>query len=471
MGNGAEQVAVAGHRPNLMRHIWVLAWPAILTFGLESLVGMVDMLMVGRLGAQPLAAVGVGAQILHAVHVAFIAVGSGTIAMVSRFVGAGQRLDAEKVLAQSLYAASVLALVVITPVLIFADEMVAAFGVEPEVVEEGAAYLRYVMIGVPFAASFEMIACAFRGAGDMRTPLVLGAVVNVFNIAANYVLIFGAFGVPAMGARGSGLGSALAFGLGALLCLGAARRRSSVLRLHRDALALDLDLGRRILRIGFPAAIEQFFLQIGFFLYLLIASKYGTKAMAAYFIGVRILALSFLPGLGFSAAASTIVGQNLGAGHPDEAQRSGWEASRLAAVLMSAIGVVIFAAAEPIALAFVSDPIVVADAVLFIRILALAQPLMALDFTLSGALRGAGDTRFPLFCLIFGFYGARLGVAFSAAHIFDLGLGWVWAALLGDYAVRADSESPTLSRQSLERSCGLASYHRCSCPNHPLRKA
>jgi putative MATE family efflux protein len=326
---------------------------------------------------------------------------------------------------------------VATPVYLYADPFVAAFGVDPVVVSEGGGYLRYLMIGLPFAASFEIFAAAFRGAGDMRTPLLLGAVVNVFNIGANYVLIFGGLGFPAMGARGSGLASTLAFGLGAALAGLVLLRRDSVLHLRAGTLRLDLVLMRRVLRIGFPSAVEQSLLQAGFFFYLAIASRYGTDAIAAYFIGVRILGLSFLPGLGFGAAASTIVGQKLGGGQVAEAERGGWDACRLAIVLMSGIGVVIFAGAETIAAAFVADSGVIADAVPFIRTLAVAQPLMALDFTLSGALRGAGDTRFPLFCLVLGFYGARLGAAYTAAFVLDLGLPWVWLALLGDYAIRS----------------------------------
>jgi len=436
MSSGVAAEAVEDPAPSRM-HVWVLAWPAILTFGLESLVGLVDTLMVGRLGAQPLAGVGVGAQILHGVHVVVIAVGGGTIALVARFVGAGARHEAERVLTQSIYAAALLGAAIALPMYYWAGEAVAAFGVDPVVVREGAGYLRFLMIGLPCAAAFEIFAAAFRGAGDMRTPLLIGAIINVFNVVANYALIFGGFGFSAMGARGSGLASSLAFTLGLLLAIVAMRRRGAVLRPGTGALAFDVGLTRRILRIGFPAAIEQCFLQVGFFFYLFIASKYGTDAMAAYFIGVRVLALSFLPGLGFGAAASTIVGQSLGAGRGLEAQRGGWDAVRLAVFLMSGIGVVIFVTAEQIAGAFVDDARVIADAVPFIRVLALAQPLMALDFTLSGALRGAGDTRYPLFVLIAGFYGARLGCAYIAAYVLDLGLTWVWLSLLGDYAVRA----------------------------------
>jgi len=418
------------------RGVWFLAWPAILTFGLESLVGLVDTLMVGRLGAVSLAGVGVGAQILHATHVVVIAVGSGTLALVARGIGARRRADAEAVLVQSLYAALALGLAVALPVWILADRIVALFGVDAAVVAEGAAYVRFIMVGVPLAAMFEIFAAAYRGAGDMRTPLLLGAIVNLCNVSGNYALIFGNFGLPRMGVRGCGLASSVAFALGLLLAFAVMWRRDTALSLRDAALRPDPALARRMLRIGFPAATEQLFLQVGFFFYLITAAHYGTKAMAAYFIGVRILALCFLPGLGFGAAAGTIVGQALGAGEPEVARHSGWHAVRLAASFMSLGGCAIFAGATLIARAFVDDAEVIADAVPFIRTLAIAQPLMALDFTLGGALRGAGDTRFPLFSLLLGFYGARLGLAFGGTFLFDLGLTWVWLTLLADYVVR-----------------------------------
>jgi len=418
------------------RGVWFLAWPAILTFGLESLVGLVDTLMVGRLGAASLAGVGLGAQILHASHVVVIAVGSGTLALVARHVGARRRGEAEGVLVQSLYSALALGLGVAVPVWIFAEPIVALFGVDAAVVGEGAAYVRFIMVGVPLAAMFEIFAAAYRGAGDMRTPLLLGAIVNACNVAGNYVLIFGHFGFPRMGVRGCGLSSSAAFAVGLLLAFAFMRRRDAALRLRGAALRPDLEVARRMLRIGLPAATEQLFLQVGFFFYLVTAAHYGTKAMAAYFIGVRILGLCFLPGLGFGAAAGTIVGQSLGAGEPETARQSGWHAVRLAVTFMSLGGCIIFAAAALIARAFVADAEVIADAVPFIRTLAVAQPLLALDFTLGGALRGAGDTRFPLYTLLLGFYGARLGLAFAGTFVFDLGLTWVWLTLLADYVVR-----------------------------------
>ena len=438
----SPQMALAGisattSRADLMRIIWALSWPAIMTFGLESLVGLIDALMVGRLGAHAVAGVGVGTQILNAVSVLNMALATGTVALVARHVGAREHDAAESALVQSLYLALVMGLAIAVPVIAWAPDMVAVFADDPEVLAAGTGFVRTIMLGVPGMAIFAVIAAGLRGAGDMRTPLIIGAFLNLLNVSIAYVLIFGHLGLPAIGVRGAAAASAIAFWVGALLGLAALRRRDGVLRLRRRDLAPHPHMARRVLGVGSPTAIEQLLMQVGFLFYLGIAARYGTEAVAAYFIGVRILALSFLPGFGFSAAASTIVGQQLGAGQPENAERSGWEANRLAIALMSVAGVLIFLFARPIAALFIDDAAVIDDAVSFIQILALAQPLMAADSTLGGALRGAGDTRFPLVTVLVGFYAARLGFAWMAARVLDLSLAWVWGALLGDYLLRA----------------------------------
>ncbi len=428
-------------RPGAVAHsqrvIWSLAWPVIVTMLSESLVGLVDMLFVSRLGAASVAAVGVGAQLLNAVSVTMTAVGTGTLALVARHIGAVRRDEAERVMGQSIIVAVLLAVLVIVPVIVFARPLVAAFGVEPHVVELGTGFVRLVMLAIPGLSVIFVVASGLRGAGDTRTPLLVGIVVNVLNVAANYVLIFGKLGFPALGVRGSGLATAFAFTVGMGLGLSLLAFGKLRLRLDWGDLRLHLDTIRRVLRIGSPAAAEQLLMQIGFFLYLLFAARYGTDAVAAYFIGVRILALSFLPGFGFAAAAAALVGQNLGAGLPERAESSGWQSTWMSVAFMSATGVVIFALAEPIARFFVDTPGVVAGTVSFIHMLAASQPFMAMDFTLGGALRGAGDTRFPLLTVLIAFYGCRLGASLVVVSVLHLSLAWLWAALIGDYIARA----------------------------------
>ncbi|MBM4244470.1 MAG: MATE family efflux transporter [Deltaproteobacteria bacterium] len=417
--------------------IWSLAWPVIITMLSESLVGLVDMLFVARLGAPSVAAVGTGAQILGGVAVTMTAVGTGTLALVARAIGAARLGEAERVLGQSIIVAAALAGLVVVPVILFASPLVAAFGVEPQVVELGAGFVRLVMLSIPASAVIFVVASGLRGAGDTRTPLVVGLTVNALNVLGNWVFIFGKLGMPALGVRGSGLATALAFTAGMVLALFLLASGRLRLQLGWRDLALHRETIRRVLQIGYPAAAEQLLMQFGFFLYLLFAARYGTDAVAAYFIGVRILALSFLPGFGFAAAAAALVGQNLGAGLPQRAQTAGWHAAFMSVALMSTTGIVIAVFAEEIAHLFVDTPAVVAGTVSFIYMLAISQPLMAMDFTIGGALRGAGDTRFPLLTVLIAFYGCRLGMSFLVVSVLNLSLAWLWTALIGDYVARA----------------------------------
>lgn len=437
VGGAPEATGVEIADARTHRLVWSLAWPVIVTMVSESLVGLVDMLIVSRLGAEAVAAVGVGAQILGGVSVTMTAVATGTLALVARHVGAREKGAAEGVLGQSILLGFGLAILVVLPIVALAAEIVHAFGVEPGVVELGTAFTRIVLASIPASSVIFVVASALRGAGDTRTPLVVGLFVNALNVLGNWVFVFGHLGFPAMGARGSAVATTVAFSSGMLLALGLLARGNLALRLGRRDLRPSRETMRRVLAIGAPAALEQLLMQVGFFVYLTFAARYGTDAVAAYFIGVRILAMSFLPGFGFAAAAATLVGQNLGAGAPERAERSGWLATGMAVLLMSATGIIAFAFAEPIARAFSEDADVVSGTVSFIHMLAISQPLMAIDFTLGGALRGAGDTRFPLATVIVAFYGCRLGFAFTVTRLLGLGLPWLWASLIGDYIARA----------------------------------
>lgn len=436
----AARAAVVGvtpeNRAQFLRAIWALAWPVILTMSLESIVGLLDMLMVGRLGAAAVAGVGIGTQILFAVNTVMIAIATGTLAIVARHVGAREIRRAEEVAMQSILAASSIACAVAIPVILWAPAAVRAFGVEPDVVEVGSVYLRIVLLSTPLDAVLAVLAFALRGAGDTRTPLVISIITGVIKVVVSYVLIFGGFGVPALGVVGAAIGTVAAFGTGGLLLVALMVAGRLGLRLRREDIGVRGTVLRRLFVIGYPAAIEHLLMQFGFFLYFYFAARYSTSAVAAYVIGVRILGLSFLPGFGFAAAASTVVGQSLGARRPERAMRGGWETVRLALYLMTATGVAIFATARPIAELFVDDPEVVAKTVTFIWVLAAAQPLMAIDFTLGGALRGSGDTRFPLLAVLIGFYLCRLGSAWVVTFWLQLPLVWLWLALVPDYVAR-----------------------------------
>src|SRR5882762_10817065 len=307
--------------------VWALAWPVILSFGLDSILGLASMLMVGRLGADAVGAVGLATQILFAVRSGIAAVGTGTVALVARYIGAGDRESAEEVLKQSVVFGVIVSTLIAIPVIVFARPLMGLFQVKGEMAEMGARYLKVVMLSEPFQGIFLMCASALRGAGDTRTPLWIGGMIDVLAIFLNYVLIFGKFGFPALGVDGSAVATLLAISIGGILFFYALSVDGMVLNFRWKGLWPDFDLGRRILSVGNPAAIEQLIIQFGFVAYVAFVARYGEKEVAAYFIGVRILALSFLPGFGFSAASATLVGQGLGAGDPKFSRKAGWEST------------------------------------------------------------------------------------------------------------------------------------------------
>ena len=417
--------------------VWELTWPSMTSFALHAVVGFVDMLFVAQLGGEKVAGVGLAGQVWMLSFALIGGVTTGTVALVARSTGAGDFAEASRVTRVSLVL-TVLLCIPITLGAEVAGNIFHIFGLEPDVIAIASSYLKFALLAsIPLGIDF-VLSSALRGAGDVRTPLIVGVIVNVVNIAGDYALIFGHFGFPALGADGSAIASAGSFTLGALILWGLWRRRQLVIPPGPILSGFDRVLGRRILAIGIPTALEQLAFNGGLFLFLRIITSFGTDAVSAYMIGVRVLAFSFIPGFGFATAASTLVGQHLGAGHPDDAERSGWHAAGGAIAVMSTIGLLIVLFAEQIASLFGAAGQETARlTVTFIYILGAAQPLMAIEYSIAGALRGAGDTRFPLFALLMGLFVFRLGAAGVLLFGFGASLTVIWSCLLADYSVKA----------------------------------
>ncbi len=393
--------------------------------------------MVGQLGASYLAAVGLGGQILFIAQSLMIAVTAGTVAMVARSIGEQDTEKARAVLEQCLFSGALVA-VAATPFLFsYAGDLLHIYRAEEEVLSIGAQYLEIAVLGT--ASLFMCLACAqaLRGAGDTKTPLVISSIINGINIGLNYILIFGKLGFPAMGVRGAAVGTTTAFVLGSCLYLFLLWRKK--LRLHTSfrGFSPDISIVRKILAIGTPAAMEQLVIQIGFLAYTVIITSFGTESIAAHQIGLRIQSFSFMPGFGFAIAATALVGQNLGAKKPIEAEKSGWEACKLAILLMVGVAAFIFVFAENIAQIFVNEEDVISRAVIFIRILAFGEPAIAIHFTIGGALRGAGDTRWPLYASTAGVYGFRIPLALFLGYTVGIGVVGAWIAMTVEYCVRS----------------------------------
>jgi len=417
--------------------IWALAWPTMVAMSAGTVVRFTDFAMVGDLGPQALAAVGVGGQFYWLIEsLAAIAPG-GLTAILARAVGAGDTALADQSLRQAHLQGMLLGLFGSLALFPFTREAIGLYGVEPDVVALGADYLWWRLWGtIPLSIAM-VFGAGLRAAGDVRTPLVAGVVAAGVNLFMNWVLIYGRLGAPALGVSGAAIASNIALSVMALhfvlLWLG----RRLVIRPGSGSWRFDRGLQRRLMRIGIPSGVESGFYQIGLLLFQRIMAPFGTSVIAAYNVGSMLLGFSFIPGVAFSMAAATLVGQNLGAGAPSRAEQQGWRATWIAALTMSAAGGLLAVFARPLSQLFTTDPVVTEHCVTVISILAAAHPLMAIEFALGGALRGAGDTFFPMLTVFVGLIVVRVGLAVCLVEWLDAPIEAVWSVLLADYLLKA----------------------------------
>lgn len=416
--------------------IWQLALPSMLGNLSYTIVGMVQTKFVGGLGAQAIAAVGAGQRVFFAIQAILMALSAGTTALVARAWGAGDYEEASRVTMASLALATVLAMIMSASGLIFADDMASAYGLDAKTLALAAEYIRWLCVfNIAFAANF-ILGAALRASGDAWTPLWTGFGINLVNLPLLYVLVYGKFGFPELGASGAAVAGGFAFGLGGLVLLWLWIKQKFRVR-HVKGGWWRKERLKRLVDIGYPAAIEQGVFQIGFFIFLMLIGRYyGTEAFAAYNIGANLLMVCMTVGFGFSIAGSTLVGQAIGAGDHDGATRTGWRAMWLAILFMGLLGSIIMYFARELAGFFLNDaPKTIEYTVQFTRLLGAMMPLMAIDFAIGGALRGAGDTRFPLMVTFVGLIGMRCGLAIIATWL-GLPVVWVYAALVGDYVLK-----------------------------------
>jgi putative MATE family efflux protein len=403
---------------------------------LSMTVGLVDTYLVGHLGAAPLAAVGLANQWIFAAITLFGAIATGATALIARFTGAKDEDLANEVLRQAILLGALIGVIATALGLGLAGSAVTLLGAEEEVVDLGASYLRVVASIFFFSTLMFIGNASLRGAGDTRTPLFVMLVVNVINIVVAWTAINGPLGLPQLGVVGSALGAATGRLVGGVLVIAILLKGRAGIQLKLVGWRPDLDLVRRILRVGLPTGLEQLLFRTGHMVFARILAELGTAAYAANQVAINGWALSFMPGFGFALAATTLVGQSLGAKDPEGAQQRGYTAYRLGAGLMGLVGLAFLLFPAQIVGFFTDDPQLIALGTLPLRMVGLIQPLLAATMIFAGGLRGAGDTRFPM--LING--GAIWLVRLPLAYLFALVLGWglpgAWAALILDMSLR-----------------------------------
>ena len=421
----------------LRRAVWQLTWPVIAEQSLMTLVQIVSMAMVGRLGPEAIAASGLSNYPFMLISSTFMGLSVGTTALVARFFGAGDRRGAERTLQQSLLVGAVFGVLVAIAGTVYAKPIIGMMGAAPDVAALGEQYVRSMAPGLAFMIILTMISAGLRGAGDTRTPMVVNVLVNLANVAFGWPLIFGRFGLPSLGIVGAGLAATLARALGGVLMLGLlVANRLTLYVSWRRLLAADFPLLRRLLKVGLPSGAERLITSFGQLLYVRQVAGLGTIAYATHSLGMNIESLSWMPGIGFSTAASTLVGLTLGARRPVIAERSTIATLRMAFWVMGLMGFLFFAIPTVFLRIYTDNAQIISIGSTAMKVLGVNQLAQAAAFVYAGGLRGAGDTRSVLIITTLGTWGVRLGMTPILLHL-GWGLTGAWMAMFADQAFRA----------------------------------
>ncbi len=423
----------------LTRTVIALAAPAVAENLLVTAVFFADTLLIGWLRDDvALAAVGLGSTVMFAANGLFEALAVSATALVARSWGEGDFRQAGRVAGQALGLSLLLSAVLMALLMPLVEGFLSLLGAERVVAQAGGVYLRLILCTSFLSFPFMVANGILRGAGDTRTPMWLTLAMNVWNIAAAVVLVFGLGPIPALGLAGAGAATASARALGGGLALLVLFRGWSVLQVRPAALARwDGRLIWRIVRLGLPNLGETIISRLGYLAFMSIVTRLGTIPLAAHQLALRVESLSFMPGWGLSVAAATLAGQALGAGSPEVAETGIRRTLLMALGLTGVIGILYAAFGPQIVAIFGSTPEVLGQAGLAVRIAAAEQPFLAAQMVLAGGLRGAGDTRTPMWVSLFGVACLRVVVVYLFAVVLGWGLAGVWWGTTVDWAGRS----------------------------------
>ena len=414
--------------------VWTLAWPSIITNLFYATSSIVAIKIVGNLGPDAIAAAVTGQRVTFILQAVLTGVLAGSTALIARNWGADDKLEAGIFITRTVQLVLLLSLISSALIWQFAEPLVKFFGLKGQALILSELYLKAISpFYIAFGCGLALIT-ALRAVGDVKTPLIIGFIMNLFAIFFMLVFVNGWLGFPNYGVVGAAYGNGVSFIIGASLLIVCWLSNQLPVK-YFSIFNLDIERVKQIFNVGLPAAIEQIIFQIGITAFLILVAYYGTEAYAAYGIGVQILSFSFVIGFGFSIAGATLVGQHLGAKNKDQARRAGWGAMRLSIISMTFFGIIIILLAEPLARFMIDNDEVVRLTVIFIWLLGSMQPLMAIEFSLGGALRGAGDTKTPLVitltCLLF--IRVFLAVIF---FLLDARIEIIFSTLVADYVVK-----------------------------------
>lgn len=422
---------------SITKNLWALAGPAIAENLMNTLDTTVDLIWVGRLGAAPLAAVGVGGTLVRLISTARMGLATGTRAMVARFVGADDMPGANHVTTQAFVLSGAFAALMALIGIFLAEMMLRLLGLERDVITEGLRYVQIAFVSSAFMSFRMMTTSVMQASGDAVTPMKITAVVRITHIVIDPILIFGWLGLPRLEVTGAALANLFSQGIGSILGLYLLFIGYSRLKLTFKNFRVDFGIVWRIIKIGIPSTVTSVERSLSATVLIGIVATFGTYAVAAQSVVQRIQMLVMQLGWGgLAQAAAAIVGQNLGAGKPERAERSTWVAIGFYWLIMAVAGVIFLVTAEGLVRVFNSDPQLVKVASTWLRIGVVSFVFMPPAFLFSQVLgAGAGDTVPPMVVSILGTWVFELPLAILISKSMGVGVyGIAWAMAIATAA-------------------------------------
>lgn len=422
---------------SISRAVVALAIPMVLEMSMESIFVVVDMFFVGRLGPYAQATVALTESLITVVYAIAIGLSIGVTAMVARRIGEKDPAGAAKAAAQAIWLGLGMAAVLGALGAAFAPRLLAAMGAEAEVLEKGVGYTRVLLGGNASVLLLYLINAIFRGAGDAAIAMRSLWLGNAFNILLGPCFIFGLGPFPELGVMGAAVATTTGRSLGALYAFSRLLKPGSRLRLDRSHIRPDGSVMWRLVRLSASGALQIFIGVASWIGLIRVLSTFGSQALAGYAIGIRVILFALLPSWGLSNAAATMVGQSLGAGQPDRAEKAVWIAALYNLFFLVAIGLVFLVFAPQIARLFSSDVEVQRYAVACLRIVALGFPAYAYGMVITQSFNGAGDTWTPTYLNLFVFWLWEIPLAWFLAKTAGLGPHGIFSAIAVAYVTLA----------------------------------
>lgn len=412
---------------SVSRSLFILALPIVLTNVLQTAYHVTDTFWLGRLGAGAVAAVSISFPVLFMILSAAAGLAVAGTILVSQYAGRREQASVDHVAAQTLLLLLIVGAALSLVGFFFSPALMRLFPIEDSVHADALVYLRVVFAGAIFLFFYFAFQSLLRGVGIVRLPMYITAGTVILNLFLDPLFIFGYGFIPPLGVAGAAVATLATQGLAAILAFALLASGRYGIRIRRSDVRPDPRLMKQVIRLGLPVSAEHLTVSLGMFMMVSLVTVFGTEAVAAYGLGMRVFSLAIIPAFGFSMGVSTLVGQNMGALKVERADRVGRTGRAIAFWSLTLIGVVLFLAARLISAIFVpGDEAVIDLGARFTRIMALTFGFVGYKTVIGGVYTGSGNTRTAMFLTFVYLWGMRVPFAWFASRFTALGLSGIW---------------------------------------------